>query len=243
MLHIAVCDDDPADLREVQGHLEAYLQARPALSGQVHPFSSGSALLEAAGARGGFDVYLLDVVMPEPDGIQTGLRLRERGEDGEILYLTSSRDYAVESYDARALAYLLKPVAQEKLFAALDRAAAKWDRGRTESVLVRTPHGPRRILLEQILYVERVGHVMRYCCTGEVVESSTLRGSFQEAAAPLLADPRFFLCGASLVFHLRHVRGVEASAALLDTGVRVPIPRRWSAAFKSAWGKFWLEGV
>ena len=27
MLHIAVCDDDPADLREVQGHLEAYLQA------------------------------------------------------------------------------------------------------------------------------------------------------------------------------------------------------------------------
>ena len=95
MLHIAVCDDDPADLREVQGHLEAYLQARPALSGQVHPFSSGGALLEAAGERGGFDVYLLDVVMTEPDGIQTGLRLRERGEDGEILYLTSSRDYAV----------------------------------------------------------------------------------------------------------------------------------------------------
>ena len=109
--------------------------------------------------------------------------------------------------------------------------------------MVPTRGGARRVPLERIRYVERVGRVMRYCCTDGVVDSLTLRGSFREKAEPLLADPRFFLCGASLVFHLRHVRGVEASAALLDTGVRVPIPRRWSAAFKSVWGKFWLEGV
>ena len=45
MLHIAVCDDDPADLREVQGHLEAYLQARPALSGPRAPSGALSVLL------------------------------------------------------------------------------------------------------------------------------------------------------------------------------------------------------
>lgn len=233
MFTVAVCDDDPGDLRAVSAYLEAYFRARPALSGQLYPFSSGAALLEAAQARDGFDLYLLDVVIPDPDGIRTGLDLRARGDRGEIVYLTSSREYAVESYDARALSYLLKPVDREKLFTTLDRAAENRARSRAETVLVRTPHGPRQIPLDQILYAERVGHIMRYTCTGGTVDSSTLRGSFQEAAAPLLADSRFFLCGASLVFHLRHVRGVEAGAALLDNGAR--------AAFKRAWGEFWLD--
>ena len=241
MLSIAVCDDNTADLRQVQAYLEEYLYEHPEEKGQVFPFSSGGALVEAAGMRGGFDLYLLDVVMPEMDGIQTGLALRAQRGTGEILYLTTSGDYAVVSYDVGAFFYLLKPVEREKLFAVLDRAVEKLRRRETEGVLVRTHGGVRRLLLERILYVERVKNAMRYYCTDGTVDTTTLRSSFHEAVAPLLADRRFAQCGASFVLNLRRVKGVDTQSVLLDTGARVAIPRRAAPALKRAWGAYWLE--
>ena len=241
MLSVAICDDDPADLLQEQACLEAYFRARPELEGQVFPFPSGGRLLEAVAARGRFDLYVLDVVMPAMDGIQTGLALRAQGDNGEILYLTSSRDYAVESYEVDAFFYLLKPVEQEKLFQVLDRAAEQLRRRDTEGILVRTPDGVQRVPLDQILYVERVKTHMRYYCTDGTVDTITLRCSFHKAAEPLLADRRFAQCGASFVLNLRHIRGVDTQSALLDTGGRVPIPRRAAPALKQAWGAYWLE--
>ena len=241
MLSIAVCDDDAAGLRQEQALLEEYLRAREGLAGAVFPFPSGGALLEAARERGGFDLYLLDVVMPEMDGIQTGLALRAGGDGGEILYLTASRDYAVDSYDVAAFFYLVKPVERGKLFQVLDRAVEKLRRRKAAGILVRTPEGPQRLLLDRILYVERVKNAMRYYCTDGTVDTTTLRGSFQEAAAPLLADRRFVLCGASFALNLQHIKGVESQSALLDTGARVAVPRRAAPALKRAWGAYWLE--
>ena len=164
------------------------------------------------------------------------------GEDGEIIYLTASDGYAVDSYDVRAFFYLLKPVEQKRLFRVLDQAVDKLRKRREEAVVVPTRGGARRVPLERIRYVERVGRVMRYCCTDGVVDSLTLRGSFREKAEPLLADPRFHLCGASFVLNLQHVAGVEGRTALLDDGSRIFLPRAAAAAFKEAWGRFWLEG-
>ncbi|OUQ83162.1 LytTR family DNA-binding domain-containing protein [Flavonifractor sp. An10] len=242
MLRISVCDDEPEQLERMARLAEAYLAARPELTGTVARFDSGRALLAAAEAGDGFELCLLDVIMPPPDGIETGLRLRELGEDGEIIYLTASDGYAVDSYDVRAFFYLLKPVEQKRLFRVLDQAVDKLRKRREEAVVVPTRGGARRVPLERIRYVERVGRVMRYCCTDGVVDSLTLRGSFREKAEPLLADPRFHLCGASFVLNLQHVAGVEGRTALLDDGSRIFLPRAAAAAFKEAWGRFWLEG-
>ena len=99
----------------------------------------------------------------------------------------------------------------------------------------------QRIRLEQILYVERMGHCMRYHCVGGVVDSQSIRSPFKTAAAPLLADRRFYLCGASFALNLQHVTGVHGQAAILDNGQTATLPRMSAADFKKAWGKFWLE--
>ena len=82
---------------------------------------------------------------------------------------------------------------------------------------------------------------MRYYCTDGMVDSQTIRMPFMEMAAPLLADPRFCPCGASFVLNLQHVAGVNGQTALLDNGAAVALPRTAAAAFKSAWGRYWLE--
>lgn len=240
MLKIAVCDDEPRDREEIAASLEAYVKGRPQLQGRVRAFQSGRELLEAVDAGESFDLYILDVIMPEPGGIQTGLKLRGLGKGGEIIYLTSSKEYAAESYNVRAFYYLLKPVKEERLFEVMDAAIQKLKRRRSSAVLVSTPGGQQRVLLERILYVERVGRSMRYVCVDNAVDSQSIRVSFREMVAPLLADSRFCLCGASFVFNLEHVAGVNGQNALLDNGVTVALPRTAATGFKLAWGQYWL---
>lgn len=245
MVQVAVCDDDADYLHKMTDLLHVYFQTHSTLHGQISVFQRGEELLEQAGAQSGFDLYLLDVLMPGLNGIQTGHRLRELGDGGEIIYLSTSDDYAVDSYDVSAFFYLLKPVDREKLFLVLDRAVAQLERRRSSRmnsvVIVSTPQGPRRVRMEDIRYVERVGRIMRYHCAGEVVDSQSIRTSFKDMTAPLLSDGRFYRCGASFVLNLQHVTGVRGQSALLDDGGVLPLPRMAVAAFKNAWGKFWLE--
>nr|WP_297180144.1 LytTR family DNA-binding domain-containing protein [uncultured Agathobaculum sp.] len=241
MLRIAICDDEEKDQKQMVELLNAYLQSRADLCGQVELFRSGRALLERIDERSGFDLYMLDILMPGLSGIDIGRRLRALGDGGEIVYLTSSNDFAADSYDVRAFFYLLKPVKADKLFPVLDRAVEKLDLRRSSAILVSTPEGTRRILLERIRYVERVGRVMRYYCTDGSIDSQSIRISFREMAAPLLADRRFALCGASFVLNFQHVTGVNGQTALLDNGQSVTLPRTAAADFKKAWGSYWLE--
>ena len=240
MLRIAICDDEEKQLVQTSALLNAYFQSRPRLHGQVEVFQSCGALLEQAENEDSFDLYVLDILMPELNGIETGRRLRALGEGGEIIYLTNSNDFAVDSYDVRAFFYLLKPVEKGKLFRVLDGAVEKVSQRRSSAVVVTTVDGPCRILLERIRYVERVGRRIRYYCTDNTVDSQSIRTSFREVVAPLLADRRFFLCGASFVMNFQHVTGVKGQEALLSNGQTVVLPRMAATEFKKAWGNYWL---
>ena len=241
MLRIALCDDDERELERLAELARAWLRTRPGPEGQAEAFGSCGALLEQAEETGGFDLYVLDILMPGLSGIDAGRRLRALGDGGEIVYLTGSNGFAAESYEVGAFSYLLKPVEEGRLFRVLDGAAERLARRRGAAVVVHTAEGRRRILLERIRYVERLGRRMRYYCTDGTVDSQTIRAPFREAAAPLLAHPGFALCGASFVLNFQHVAGVQGQTALLDNGQSLPLPRSAAAAFKRAWGNYWLE--
>lgn len=241
MLRIAICDDEAQYVHQTAKLVQEYLGGRPDLSGQVFPFRLGRELLCQVEETGGFDLYLLDIIMPGLNGIETGRQLRQLGDGGEIVYLTTSADYAVDSYSVRAFFYLLKPLEKDRLFQVLDAAVKKLNERRSKAVLITTKDGPRRVLLDQILYVERVGRSLRYFCSGGAVDSLSLRVPFHTAVEPLLSDPRFCQCGSSFAFNLQHVAGVNGQEVLLDSGDPVAIPRASVAPFKHAWGRFWLE--
>ena len=142
ILRFAVCDDEDQQLKQMAALLEAFFQSRPNLTGQVNTFRTGSTLLSQAEKHGGFDLYLLDILMPGLNGIETGRRLRAKGDGGEIIYLTTSNDFAADSYDVHAFFYLLKPVTQDRLFEVLDNAVEKLNRRRRSAIVVHTSDGP-----------------------------------------------------------------------------------------------------
>lgn len=241
MLHIAICDDDAAELAQTRALLDEFLASR-ALAARVREFAAGKELLFDLEDSGAYDLYLLDVVMPEMNGIELGVKLRETDEHGAIIYLTTSEDFAIDSYSARAFWYLVKPVAPDKLFPVLDKAVAALQKRLDEGIAVKTRDGIERLLFDDIYYVVSVDRSAHFVHRGGVTGSSTSSTSFQEKTEPLLADRRFRRCGASLVLNLHFVKTVDKSGATLRTGERLELPRRAAADLRDAWAQYWLKG-
>lgn len=242
LLKLALCDDEAQQRADMGRLLQEYAAARPALSVRLSVFSSGWELLAAAEENGGFDLYVLDVVMPGLSGIELGVRLRELGCDSTIIYLAASPEYAVDSYTVRAFYYLTKPVKLARLYQVLDQAAVALEKQKAACITVKTKNSLQRVRLDEILYAELAGRTVRYHLSdGSRLDSVTVRGSFQEETAPLLADSRFFLCGASFVANLFYVAAVEKGFLRLDGGKRVPLSRGLSAQARQRWSDYWLD--
>lgn len=241
MLKLALCEDEAIQRDIASMLLNEYLKDRPERPGKVFAFSSGPALLEALKTEGRFDLYLLDVMMPEMSGIDLGLKLRQQDGEAVIIYLTVSPEYAISAYETQAFGYLVKPVERDRLYQVLDRAIGRMEKRKGTCVSVKTRSGLQRISLDDILYVELADRAMRYHLSdGEQVDSVTLRGAFQAAAAPMLEDPRFLLCGASFVVNLYYVAAVEKGLLRLSTGERVPLPRGSASEARRRWQAYWF---
>lgn len=239
MLQIALCDDHAEERSEISRLLRDYIAQRPALTARLTVFSSGAELLEHPE---GFDVYVLDVVMPELSGIELGMQLRAMGRSGAIIYLSAYRDFAVDSYLVSAFYYLLKPAGAEQLYPVLDRATALMDDRRAAGVLVKTRNGLRLLPLDDVVYTELLGRSARYHLShGETVDSVTFHGSFRSEMATLLADPRFTLCGSSFAVNLHYVAAVDKRGLTLADGGRVPLSRAHYDRVKTSWANYWMN--
>ena len=106
-MKIAVCDDDRQVLLSVLSQLASYQEQRQTeLSSQG--FENAVDLL-ASIEHQNYDLLFLDVLMPGLNGLQAAREIRQKNDRIKIVFLTSSPEYAVESYSVQATNYLLKP--------------------------------------------------------------------------------------------------------------------------------------
>lgn len=71
------------------------------------------------------DLVLLDMTMPELDGLGVARKLAEREEPPAVIFVTAHDHFAVEAFDLEAIDYVLKPVAADRLERAIERAIAR----------------------------------------------------------------------------------------------------------------------
>ena len=192
---------------------------------------------------GAFDIYILDIIMTGMGGIQLGLEIRQTDTAGKILYLTSSRDYAIDSYKAKASGYLLKPVQKDELFAALDDVIQTIANRKEKRFIVKTGAGSIKLSFDSILYAELNNKVITYhLLNGGPVESVMIRTAFSSAVEELLRDERFVLCGSSIVVNLYYITMAESNTLLFKNGSKLYIGRRAGREICSVWTDFWISG-
>ena len=121
MYRIAVCDDSEQDRRDIY-NIAAEAFDRLNITAELVLFDGAGALLDALSQESAqYDLFLLDVLMDEKNGIELAELLRQRGNRSHIIFVSVSKDYAIDGYKVSADDYLLKPLTVESLIASVKR--------------------------------------------------------------------------------------------------------------------------
>jgi len=126
-LRTLIVDDEPLAVERMQ----IICAGLPALA-VVGTASDGAAALRLVEALHP-DLVLLDMTMPELDGLGVARRLASGTSPPAIVFVTAHDSFAVEAFDLDAVDYVLKPVAPERLERAIGRALARRGQGRSSS--------------------------------------------------------------------------------------------------------------
>jgi len=241
-LKIAICDDD-ANCREQVASIVKEYTAFQKREIDISVYERAENLMNDVFRFGGFDIYILDIIMPGVNGIQLGLELRQSDFDGKILYLTSSQEYAIDAFKAKASDYLLKPVEKDKLFAALDDAINTTLNRKGKSLIVKSREGSYKLTFDSILYAELNNKVIIYhLISGDTIESTMIRTSFSSAIEELLNDSRFVLCGSAIAANMYYIIMVETDTLYFKNGSKLYVGKRAGREIRSAWTDFWMSG-
>ena len=159
MATIALCEDNSFQREMMEELLNEYSSTNHSVS--VTAFETSRELLEHVKKNGGFDIYILDIVMPGINGMELASTLRMMKDEGSIIFTTASMEYAVASYDVKAFYYMVKPIDSHRLFRILDELFLKL-KPRESTMTVRTKDGDVDLRLRDILYVEVVDRAMKF---------------------------------------------------------------------------------
>jgi two-component system, LytTR family, response regulator AlgR len=118
-LRTLIVDDEPLAVERLQ-----LICARLPGLDVVGTAGGGAAALQLVESLGP-DLLLLDLTMPETDGLAVARSLAGRPSPPAVIFVTAHESFAVEAFDLDAVDYVLKPVAPERLERAIARALAR----------------------------------------------------------------------------------------------------------------------
>ena len=223
MIHIAICDDSKQE-RQILAALFKRYQELHATPLQIHIFQNGFSLLDAIDQGKRFDITILDILMPGENGIEIARNIRASGADTEIIFLTSSPEYAVDSYEVKAQNYLLKPVTEEKFFASIDSILAELDEKDTASFIIYTTEKQySRIRVSSLVYGEVTHRTITLHLTDQTMISAVM--TFTEFQDILKAYPGFIYPHRSYAVNMNYIQYVTKSDIILTDGQKIPLSR------------------
>lgn len=244
MFRLVICDDNMTDLEILRNGTEQWIKNTAGISGTVSTFRNSKELQEyIVENKSRFDLYLLDVMMSQPDGILLGRLIRQYDTEVSIIYVTSSSEYALEAYGIHAIRYLMKPLNMEELHSALNLSYALFRMRPRHTLLVNTSDSVTSIIMEEIMYIENDLRNMTYTmCDGNTVTSVRRGGSFEHAVGSVASDSNFIQPHKSFFVNIRYIHALQSDAILMDDGRKIPIARRRLAEIQERYISFVSRG-
>lgn len=237
-MRLLICDDDIEELKNIEKIISEYSAAHFTLMIETSYFSNPFELLEDINKNGTPDIVLLDIYMPGILGTEVAREILSRDDNGvDIIFLTTSTDFAVEAFALHVRDYISKPYDVKRLTDTLDRVFEK----RKKRLFIPIQCGKEiyRIDLQNVLYAESKNHVVEiHLKSGNSLKTRTpltkLMESFKDAGS-------FYLVGASYIVNFIYVQGVLQTTLEMTNGDKIPVPRRLRSEMQKQYFDFYTK--
>ncbi len=222
MYRIALCDDESAELDKWEYMLASYRGLHTECDFSVERFLDADEMLRRISEEGYEpDLLFLDVYMKGKQGVEAARELRKIGKRCKILFITSSKEHALEAFGVDAVQYLVKPVSDQALFSVLDRFIE--DMGKKKKYILLRDRGTKRVELHDIVYCEAQKKSQCICLTDgtELHQNMTLAKVYEM----LSVCREFVKVGISYIINLEHIDSLNVREAQMDNGKTIYLPR------------------
>ena len=234
-MKIAICDD----IKEYRLSLKAYVKdyfIRKHIECEILEFSDGISLIDSNDV---FDIVFLDIELGDVNGIDVAKTILKKNRNSIILIVTSYNQYLDAAMDIKVIRYINKPISQEKIFAALDRAIAELNE---HYISVHLKNNQiTRIKASDIVYVEaRLKKVTVHTISNEYITRDSLKSIAQTLNASCFAVPHN-----SYIVNLNFIKDFKRDEIVLNIqndSVRISVASRKQSVFKRRFLDFIGEG-
>lgn len=239
MIKIAFCDDDMEVLHQMNELLDRYRGERNE-DITYAAFQSPFELLTEIEKGIRPDILFLDVVMPGQNGMDVAKEIRQYDTNMKIIFLTSSPEFAVESYSVGAYFYQLKPIWEESFFRLMDSVLAECEKKKKNSLILRSKDGITRIDLQQLEYCEVLGRKLLFHLeNGAVLESA---GSLDDLAGQLMQYSNFFRPHRSFLVNMEYIQNISSRSIKMVNDAEIPIPHGKCSEIKNTYMEYAFNG-
>lgn len=226
---IGICDDNPRDCVELRNILTSVRGKE-----QVVSFSTGKEVLQALENGTVFELLFLDIYLPDMKGIRLAEEISkvDPGRQPMIVFVTTSRDFALQAFALRAVHYIVKPIRKEDILEVFERMPVPKEVRHGITVTFRD--SSRFIYLDEIAFCESAGHKVLICLnSGEtVIYYETLRNLADLVGSAFLQVTR------GLLVNMDYIESMNGASCVLRNGREVLLSRRNRKEIKEAYNDF-----
>ena len=217
-LKVAICDDEQNQIEYLSGVVSDWARKNRHIV-EVKCYPSAKSFLFDYSEEKDFDILLLDIEMPEMNGVELAKTVRKENSTIQIVFITGYYEYFSDGFDVSALHYLIKPADERKLLPVLDRAVSNLNY-RQRAVLLTSPGGDVKVSLADICYVESENVHVAVHTTSGVYHSRISLAKFAEQL-----DETFIKVHRSYIVGLKYVKRISRTDITMLNGDIVPISR------------------
>lgn len=226
MLTIAVLDDEDMYIDRIS-RITKECMKQMGMDHEIGIYRNGQDVLTDLRKGRYFDIYLLDMKLPDMDGLEVAKQIRRRSLDSILVYVTHYIDYCIEGYEVNAYRYILKAKLEENLPRAyLSMSEALKKRKKYDRFYMVEHYGQQeKILYRDIYYLKKDRKYVNIVHkNGECPVRKAIGVVLEE-----LNSKDFLMIDRSCVVNMDHVESVKKYGVSIRNGETLPVSRsKWA---------------
>ena len=216
-LEITIIENNPNELASLTNSLNLWANENN-FHISIYSYDSGEAYFSSKSSHRS-NLFLLDIQLDGMNGVEIAKQLRSNKYEGEIIFLTSFREYVFDGYQVHALNYLLKPIDHAALYACLNEITESL---KTDFYVFRYKQDIIQIAYQDILTFSSSLHNVDILTPNEHFTQYT---SLSNVINYL--PKQFVRVHRSYIVNLSHIHKISGNVITLSNRTTVPIGRQY----------------
>lgn len=233
-MKVAIVDDSEEMLEMICKYI---INSGENIEYECFVFQKPKCLLDRMGDGQKYDIYFVDIKIPEISGIELAKRIRKLQSSAYIVFITSYTNFVLTSYDVKIKAYhyIMKDNMQEKIPEVLQAIHEELEETREDYYIIQNKLHYEKIKIMDIMYIYKQDKNSIFVTREGICKERKALGKVMKS----LGKPEFLFIDSGRIVNIRYIRKIEGDTIVLMDGSGLYASRANIKRMKNGISDYW----